>query len=471
MVTIFINSVERTSWIDWRSVTWDIGMTKEPDILQFAMKENSTRTIPNLGDEVVFKIDGVTQFSGLIVERKQKTGGMVKTYTFKCKDGQFDLDKLLVAKHYENMTVTDIVLDIVATFTDGTFTTTNVAADTPELTSIKFNYETVSKTFQRLADLIGYDWYVDADKDIHFFLAEDVAAPFNIDDTSGNLNFRTLNFNRNILELKNSIIVVGGDFKTTYTDDETPDVYKANGTDRTYKLIYQYDNIQVTVDDVAQDVGIDNITNEDDVDVLYNFQEKAVKFRENNKPTDGQVIKIFGDAFVPLIAQVTDSISVDTYGERQTLVKDNRITSIPEARSVAKAAIAQWATGSYEGSFTTQEGGLRAGQMITINSTHFGVNKQFKINKVSAKMIDPQLLEYSVTFIASGKVTFTDLMVGLLGRSNAFDLTDSDVLRRLALMRETLGLADSLSVSSTSAPYYWGTGSANDLRWGMGTWS
>ena len=471
MIEILINSVDRTDWIDWSSVQWEQGLTKDPDIFNFALKENSDRTAPTVGQTVELVIDSVTKFSGLIVQRQHKLKGMLPVFTFKCKDTQYDLDKILVAKYYEEMTIPDIIDDIFTTFTDGTFTMVNVDPAAPEVASIKFNYETVSHCLQRLADMFNYDWYVDPAKDLHFFNSQDISAPFSIDDTSGNLNFQSLNFDKNILELKNSIIVVGGNFKDAFDASSTPDVYKANGTDLTFKLIYRYSETTITVDDVSQTVGIDNITPPDSVDVLYNYQEKAIKFRDDNKPTNGQIIKIYGNAEIPLISQVTDSTSVATYGERQTLIKNDKIKSISEARTVAKAAIEDWAQGSYEGGFTTREAGLQAGQMIEINSTKFGVNSFFKINKVSARMIDSETFQYSVKFIASGKVTFTDVMVALLGRSNDFDLSDSDVLRRLTMVRELLGFNDSISVTKTSPPYKWGTGSDNDMVWGFFTWA
>ncbi len=55
-------------------------------------------------------------------------------------------------------------------FTSG-FTHANVPASSPTLTSMKFNYEQVSRAFTQICDQIGWDWYVDPDKDIHFFFA------------------------------------------------------------------------------------------------------------------------------------------------------------------------------------------------------------------------------------------------------------------------------------------------------------
>jgi hypothetical protein len=472
MLTLTINGNDRSAWVEWPSLNWEPAITKEPDLLSFAIKVKPGRTIPELGESVVLAVDGNDEFSGTITERRQKNiGGLLQIFEFRAKDAQFDLDKKLVAKAYSGQTGNAILTDIFNTFTDGTFTLNNVQAGLATITSIKFNYEPVSKCIQRIADLLNMDWYIDADKDLHFFEAALNAAPFEIDDTAGKLNFETLEFNRNILELKNYIIIAGGDYQKTYTASDTPDVYSADGTQRIFTNIYRYSSVEVTVNAAAKTVGIDGIHNEADYDVLYNFQEKAIKFRENNKPTAGQTVKVFGNAYVPLLTQIIDGDSIDTYGERQTLYKNEKITTINEAFTAGKAELAKWSAGSYEGKFTTNQGGLRPGQQIRINSTKYGVSKYFKINKVSATARTPDALQYNVQFIASGSIKFTDMMVGLLGNAQSFDLTDNTVIRRLNLIRETLQAVESVSATKTSPPYKWGTGSSNDLRWGFGTWS
>src|SRR5512142_899078 len=88
----------------------------------------------------------------------------------------------------------DIVLDIVANFAAGKgFTTNHVQVANFVVPSIKFNYQPPTKCLESLAQLIGWDWYIDPNKDVHFFLGdveggigEKGAAPIIIDQTGGN---------------------------------------------------------------------------------------------------------------------------------------------------------------------------------------------------------------------------------------------------------------------------------------------
>jgi len=469
-VVIKINSVDRSSWIDRDSIVYQQGLTKEPDTLEFMVLETPDKTVPSLSDAIELHVDSTKLFSGKIVETEEVLrGGLLHAHMYRCKDYTFDLDKTMVAKSYSNQTAEQIIDDIISTFTTG-FTSVGVASGTPTINSIKFNYEPVSRCIQRIADIINWDWYVDEDKDIRFFDETSYTAPHEINDTDGNLIFRSLNFKRNILELRNSIYIRGGEYKQTYVSGDTPDKYDADGTQRVFSCIYRYSDISVTVAGVSKTVGIDNVNDPTAFDCLYNFQEKAVKFPDASKPTVGQEVKIFGEAHIPLITQIKDHSSVTEYGEYQDVKRDDSIISIEEAFSLGKSEINRWAEGSYEGSFRTRTTGWRTGQQVRINSTEFGIDKFFKINRLEGRMITPTEMEFTIYFIASGNIGFVDIMVGVLTKDlQNLNVTDSQILQRLQVVVENVNVAESVSMSSFTGPYNWAT-DANPLVWSLRPW-
>src|SRR3989344_62625 len=472
MLVLKINNTDRSSWIDWERLVKQEGLTKEVDSLEFVIRKTASKPIPGLGDDIVLEEDSVRIFGGTAVARQEYiVGGILFGYAIKCKDYTHDLDKKLVVKNYINQAARAIVLDIISSFTTG-FTTANVAATTPTIDSIKFNYEQSSKAIQKVADLIGYDWYADYDKDIHFFDESTKTAPFEITDTGGKLEWRTLNFDRNILELKNSVFVRGGEYLSTIIEANAVDKYSADGTQRVFSNIYRYKNITVKVAGSSKTIGIDNITDPATVDCLYNFQEKAIKFRDDNKPTAAQEVKIYGDAYIPLIAKVRDQISIASYGEYQHIIVDKTITSVSEAQTKAKAELNKWAEGSWAGSFKTVQTGLETGQQIRVNSAAFGLDKYFKINSIVGKARSSSQIEYQVFFIASGEYNFTDIMAALLGKDKQnIEVSDDEVLQRLETFPEPIIIADLPEAIKRTPPYKWGTPSSNDLVWNLSTWS
>lgn len=465
-----INNVDKSNIVDWKTLSKTEVLTKEVDRLEFEIKKTPAKTIPSLNDEVTLLEDTDKIFGGLIIEKKEKIiGGRLIGYEIKCKDWSHKLDGKLVIKSYEDQTARAIVLNIISTFTSG-FTTNNVKLDTPTVKSIKFNYEQVTRSLTQLADQIGWDWYVDADKDIHFFDEETESAPFLLDDDSGNFEWGTLEINQSVLNLKNSIFVRGGEYKKTIPEGSAVDIYKGDGSRTVFQLAYRYDNITVKKNGAVQTIGTDQQTDPGTVDCLYNFNEKFIKF--GVIPASGDSIVIYGDAYIPIIARVRDQISIATYGEFQHAIVDKSIESILEAESRARVELKKYAESVYEARFKTIKKGLRTGQKITLNSTIRNINKSFKINRIIGKTKGNDYLEYEVFMIASGEITFTDIIVDLLTKEKKnIVIAINEILQRFEKFNEAMTLSDTLgALAKTSPPYRWGPGT-NVGKWSFFTWS
>ena len=239
----------------------------------------------------------------------------------------------------------------------------------------------------------------------------------------------------------------------------------ADGTQVAFNLAYRYNNVQVTVNGVAKTVGVDFLNDPADYDCLYNFEEKLVKFRDDNKPSASQVVKVFGNAYIPLIVQAADDASIAAYGRREGIEINKSITSLEEAELLAQSLIDKWREGSKEGQFKTRETGLRVGQTITINSTILGINDSYKINRITGQLNDHDSFEYTVQFIKSGEVTFTDMMVELIGKDkDNIVISDNEVLQRLLSISDTFGMTDEIvEVKKSSAPYTYFNGLVRNL--------
>lgn len=474
MLQLKINNIDRSNSIDWQSLTWDSVLTKEVDRLEFLIKKTASKTIPALNDTIELLEDGVKIFGGSLVERNEVIlGGRLIGYECRAKDWSHKLDGKLVTKNYSGQNAKAIVLDIISSFTSG-FTTENVKGDTITVGSIKFNYEQVSRALTQLADQIGWDWYVGANKDIHFFDEETNTTPFNLDDNSGNFEWNSLEINQTVLNLKNHVFVRGGEYKKAISEADSVDSYLGDGTKKTFHLAYRYDNITVKKNGAVQTIGTDQQTDPATVDLLYNFNEKFIKF--NTAPASGGTIVIFGDAFIPIIASVRDQLSIGTYGEFQHAIVDKSITSVNEAQSRAKAELKKFAESVFEAQFKTTKAGLRTGQKITLNSAIRSINKTFKINRIKAKARGNDHLEYEVRMIASGEITFTDMIVGLLGQDKKnIVIATNEVLQRLEFFAESMTISDVLNTFKKSPPYTWGQGGANDALsprgWSFATWA
>ncbi|PIU58165.1 MAG: hypothetical protein COS89_01810, partial [Deltaproteobacteria bacterium CG07_land_8_20_14_0_80_38_7] len=153
------------------------------------------------------------------------------------------LDRYLVNDSFEDQTIEDIINYIlVDKGLDSVFTTVNVDA-TKVVNYIAFKYETFSSVLTQLAELVNYDWYVDYDKDIHFFSKETNTAPFDIEDSTGSYLADSLIIRKDNSQVRNVVFVRGGEYlASTFTTE-----YISDGDQNVFGLPYKYDTLKANV--------------------------------------------------------------------------------------------------------------------------------------------------------------------------------------------------------------------------------
>lgn len=459
---IKINNVDKSNEIDYTSVRLNRALTNQVDTLSFTVRRpDSGGFKPALLDTVEVIEDGITLFGGQIVETNESVEGKLEYFECLAKDYAFDMDRKLVIKVYENMTVNDIIADINTTYLTG-YDVTNVNCAFT-IKYIAFNYEYPSKCLQQLAQTTNYDWYVDKDKKIYFFAKGSSAAPFNLTDTNGKYIYKSLEINKDVLNLRNSIIVRGGE----YLGSSVSETIIADGSQTTFLQMYRYNSITVTVDAVSKTVGIDNINDPTLFDCLYNFQEKALKFPTGTKPTIGQAVVVSGLPYLPVITKVVNPASVAQYGEFQYKIIDNSINSKEAARDRARAEITQWALEINDGNFKTLSTGLEVGQLINVQSTIRGLDQDFVISRISSSMQTPTSFVHNITLVTSQTYGMVEFLSNLLiEKDKQIKINTDEVLDYITSFTDQFTISDSIGTPTTSTgPYVYDT-----AIWGYSTW-
>lgn len=450
-LSIKINTVDKSALIDWNSVKKVEILTKEPDTFEFMIRNVPSKTYrPALSDDVQF-LDGATKlFGGVVVQTEEEINGLTRYYRVLCKDYTQLLDATIVSKTYTAQTGTAIIADLISTYATG-FTTTNVAAPAT-IDSITFNYLTLSQCLQKIADaMLGYDWYVDADKDIHFFLTSGVAAPFALTDTSANYAYDSLIYSTDISQLRNVITIRGGQFAGTSVDN----LQVADGKQRVFfvgynlSLFLAYKALAATPTTfVALTIGADGKDNPASYDALYNPDRGLLTFPEVSKPAINDVIKYTGTPFFPLIMQIADSVSVSTYGAYGYLIIDKTIITKDQARDRGAAELLRYANPLITGSFRTFTYGLQQGQTISISSVIRGITGSFKIQRITTTLRTPSAASsdfiFDVEFVSTQSLTMIDVLNKLLIQNPSDQITigTNEVVDRVYNFGETITTTD-----------------------------
>jgi len=394
MISILVNGSEKRDYIDWKSFKKEDIITSQVDTLNFTAISYQGRIWKPVVDSEIIVYDGADKiFGGIIVKVQETIEGKLLNYDVQCIDYTYLLDRKLVFDTYDDHLVEDIVAHIIADYAP-TFTGNHVEATGITLEYILFNYKKPSDCLKELAELIGYDYYIDYNKDIHFFSkAVGETTPFDLTDTNGNYVFNSLEIVDDTKQLKNIVYVRGGEY---VGDSRTDKVGAGDNVTKIFKLPYRYDVMPtVTVGGGAPlNVGVDFLDDPATHDCLWNYQEKVLRFA--TAPVTGDVL-VTGTPLVTVIVKAKNSASVSVYGNYEFVIVDKLIKTKEAARQRAQAEFIDYALPIKNATLKTNRSGLRSGQRINIQSDIRTLNQDFTITKVVSKTITPDRFEYEVS--------------------------------------------------------------------------
>lgn len=259
-----LNSVDISDSVIVDSLSVVQNLTNEVDTASFSVYKRGDRVLPVFDDDIEV-LDGNTKlFGGKVVEVKQVIGsGKVEVYEISCVDHTFEFDRILAARTYTNTSVKDIIDDLITSYAPS-FTTNNVSSNFI-IKKIVFNQIPLSQCMRKLADIIKYDWYIDADKDVHFFDKFTNIAPFDLTDTNGKYVYKSLVRSVDGSQVVNRVKVRGGEYDgNIYTD-----IITVVGNDtKSFNLPYKMSNLKIEVSEPSQE---EHETLGDDLQAYWKF--------------------------------------------------------------------------------------------------------------------------------------------------------------------------------------------------------
>lgn len=450
MISIYIDSIDKSSIIEMGSVVKQDNLNQQVDILMFDVIYHAGQTYrPATNSEVELYDGAVKIFAGRIymIEKQREDDNKVR-YKIKCKDYSYDLDRQLVVEGYEDKTVNYIIDDILINFTDGSFTDNNVDCAI-EITKITFDRITITEALQRLAELTGYSWYVDEDKDIHFFEKNTESAPTDITENDGNYIPSTMKIIDDISQIRNRVFIKGGEIEGSVREE----TFDGDGNKKLFSLATKFaSKPTVEVEGTPQDVGVDFLDNEDDFDCFWDFNQKSLRFKVS--PTEGSNnISVEGIPLYNLVVQVSDPTSILEYGVFEFAKTDTELKSREEAVSFAKAQLTAYKNGVLEGSFNTYTSGFRSGQIININISSLDVSEDFLIQNVNFTMISKDVYYYQIQIATLKTIGIIDFLIGLLKIENKIIGDKGDVvLEKTEFPLENIEFSEDIDINTDDVP-------------------
>ena len=354
------------------------------------------------------------------------------------------MDVTVEPEVYNDGEVSTIVTDIIGKYVDD-ITTTNVETTSTTIPHITFNQVPVFDALKQLADLSGFTFWVDNDKDLNFKVKGGTSSG----ETLNNTNILDAKFRKSDKELYNKIWVYGDKTFTKYKNE-----FVGDGVGSEFTLDFRPHNTDV--------VGGGSYTYKGGVfellvgaplsgtEYLVNYDQKKLifvsgTFAGDNIPPGSIVVNY--DRSTPIIKYGEDKDSISNYGPRTKVIVDKSIVDPQQAKDLVNNYLEDFTAPAIQGTIKI-EGiiNLTAGNTIVVDVPNHNINEEtFDILEVRYDLSVNNLFSDSVTTIRVNRrikdISDTIKQMALdIKKLQATDYDIDDVFTRLEYFTGSFGM-------------------------------
>lgn len=338
----------------------------------------------NIGDEVEIwadkDVDPATSkiFTGIVENIRFVGKGQKETIELDGRDFTARLmDSTVEPIVFNNTEVSSIVTSIISDNVED-ITTNNVDVTSTTLTHIAFNHTPVYDAIRQLAELSGFTFWIDVNKDLNFKAKSSVSSGVTL---GSGVNITKSKFRTSDRELFNKVWVYG-DRELTGIRDK----FQGDGTGSIFNLSYKPHNTKVTVGgegSVVMQGGIFEViagTPLSGTQYLVDFDQQRIVFVSGtlagaNIPTNNASVFVDYDRSTPIIKFGESKSSVDDFGPHTKIVVDKNIKDPQMAKDQVVSILNQSSLPATQGNIDV-EGiiTLIAGNTIIVNEPFYNIN-------------------------------------------------------------------------------------------------
>lgn len=372
-------------------------------------------------------------FSGIIENVAYSGKANKETLVLTGRDYGTILQDILVSPRiFKDTEASEIVESLMIQNLNGNeLTWNNIDATSTVVDRITFNNISVFDAIKQLADISGFYFYVDEDKDLHFVDENSISSG----ETFDNTNVTNAKFKTSDSDIFNNISVYG-DRQLTGARE----VFAAQAGS-VYTLDDKPSNVGVigsaTINVQIQPGGILNVNSPEDesVQFLVDYQASQVVLTSGATAGDntgwiGSPVIIDYQRSSPLVSIRRDDASVTAYNIKDKIVVDRNIKSIEEANVKANTILAEHKDPKIQG--TLEINGVLSvtpGNTAVVNIPFHNINNQtYKILNAKYNFTTVNCLSDNVLVVTMNKkiADFTDTTKDILLRLKKSEGADID---------------------------------------------
>lgn len=382
-------------------------------------------------------------FIGILEKIEFKGQGTRQTVILSGRDYSARLQDVTVEPAvYTNSEISTIVTNIIDNEVDDV-TTTNVDVTTTTLERIAFNHKSVFDALQQLAELSGFIFWIDTDKDLHFERQESVSSNVTLNNT----NILAMDFDTTREKMANQIFVYGdrqlSSVKEILVSGTAP---STTGSD--YTLTYRPHNTSVESSDFVGSIlqgGILNMitTPTSGPDYLVSFEDSQLVFVSGTSigydtiPTGSIIVNYERD--IPIVKFGINRASITAFGPKELIITDKSIKDPQTAKDILLKRLEESNPlnrfeASLKGWFT-----FNPGETVLVNLSDYDINnKTVRIIDITYIFTKERVQDEAIIKVRLDKkvIDITDEIKGLKQGLEALQTeqqTSADLLTRFEL--------------------------------------
>jgi hypothetical protein len=418
---------------------------------------------PAGGQEVVVEDETAGRIFGGVINEVHEEDHSSTTTHYKCYATDYSpmVDRRLVVETYQNMSASEIFLDIVAKYLTG-FNTTHVQLGAPivESTGDKFFYKPPSECFKWLADYVGWRWLVDENKNLWFFFPTGNSEPAPLELSEATLSqFWSHKHHIETVGLRNQIFIRGGKM---YSDPQLVE-WKADGVSRQWALPWSPYETGLQVGGESKTVGIENQDKDSDYDYMLHLSEKYLRCSAGTStPGEGVTLALTAKQEIDVITMVEDVGSQQAVaaieggdGVYQYEISDDGLTTLEAAEAAGEKELREHANPKVTGSFETEYAGTwRPGQVLT--STLSNRSGSFTVQRVTITPVDVDRQLYTIVY-GGRLLPLEDVLTAMLStQREKVDIAETAIISKFDRQTETVGVFDAATATDRTPPWVCG---------------
>ena len=433
---------------------------------------------------------GVRLFGGFlqIPSLTADSGGTRLDGEIQCSDYTCLLDHIKVKELFIGYTDAAMLVALFAKYLPEISTTTYVQTlkTWPALT---LNNITLRQAIDKLAQGAGCDWYIDYNKNLHFFYGTSAMAPFGLSDAPDLVNtfpYTTFVLNLDGTGVINRVTINGG----TYLSDPQYHYLQGTGQDTVIYLpggpwaaapgnanllVWRNDGTAVTPVWTAMNVLLSGSPVNPN-DVVFDTAN-SVLTQLAAWPLLPNAVQIYGCYAIPsLVRSFTDQASYAYYGRYfDAVINDTTITDKQSALIAAIGLMSNNSMGGQQVTCTTMQPGLRAGMTTPVTNALYGLSGlTLQVQKATGTIMPGGYCSYDLE-LGVYHQNLIDMLIALARNSQPIPDWQAEVeLADYLQTTETVApITDSGSAPvATAGPYYWGAavGPHKPLVWSLTSW-